>query len=105
MDTQKLQEAGIDPKYWDSCYIANDGTIFTPITDESGQVVKTGSAAYNEWELNLGVEVPQMPTEQQQLAQLIMAQAKNEAAINEINKTNAQLLLKLAQLEGGSLNV
>lgn len=105
MDNQKLQEAGIDPKYWDSCYISADGMIFTPITDESGEVVKSGVLAYNEWEQNQGVQIPQLPTEQQQLAALIMAQAKQENTINEINKTNAQLLLKVAALEGGAKNV
>lgn len=105
MDTQKLKDAGIDPKYWDSCYITADGMIFTPITDESGEVLKSGALAYNEWEQNQGMEVPQLPTEQQQLAALMIAQAKQENAINEINKTNAQLLLKIAALEGGAKNV
>ena len=104
-DTQKLKEAGIDSKYWDECYITPDGTIFTPVIDESGNVLKSGTAAYNEWIESSNIPDVPMPTLQEQMAKMLLTQAKQESKINDINKTNAQLMLKVAELEGEKKNV
>lgn len=105
MDTQKLKEAGIAPEYWEDCYIDADGMIFTPATDENGEIIKNGAQVYNEWVQNVGADTPAAPTTEESVAALILAQAKQESLINELNRTNAQLMLKVAQLEGGAANV
>ncbi len=53
MDFKKLRKAGIDEKYWEYCFISPDGEIFTPLTEESGNVLLNGYDAYNEWQRKL----------------------------------------------------
>lgn len=43
----QLEAANIPPDWWPYCYIADDGTIYTPEMDDEGAVVYTGEQRYN----------------------------------------------------------
>ena len=47
LNNEKLKIAGIPPEQWQYCYISDDGTIWTPSTDESGAVIKSGKELYD----------------------------------------------------------
>lgn len=44
----KFSALGIDKKYWEICYISDDGTVFAP-TIYNGEVYQTGKEAYESY--------------------------------------------------------
>ena len=105
MDIQKLQDAGVDKKYWEYCFITPGEDVFTPVTDDYGTVLQNGIDAYNEWERNKGAYVPEVMSYEEQFAALIMAQAKQKLAIDEVKRTGEQLMLEIDKLKGEKQNV
>lgn len=78
-----------------------DGIVyckFSGISDFSGYSLE------NEEGNTVDFELPEPPAEQQQLAELTLKQAQQDAMLANLQQTNAQLLLQLAQT-GGSVNV
>lgn len=71
MDILKLIEANIPQEHWPYCYIAPDGTVFAPRTDDEGMILNSGEELYLEWQENQGkTHVEGEPNLQQQLEQL-----------------------------------
>lgn len=48
MENEKiLSELFIPKEWWDKCYIADNGQVYTPIFDLNGNITKTGEEYYN----------------------------------------------------------
>lgn len=71
MEMEKLAQANIPEALWDACYLSEDGTIFTPLTDEDGAIRKTGEEIYLEWLDNQGKEPEVGPSELELLRQQV----------------------------------
>ena len=72
MNTEILRNAFIPESAWEDCYISDDGMIFTPRYDDSGDMLKTGEQAYNEYISAISNPSTPEPTEQEQINAMLM---------------------------------
>ncbi len=49
MNTETLKRANIPEKHWNYCYISTEGIIWTPATNESGEILQTGKEVYDDY--------------------------------------------------------
>lgn len=104
-DTEKIPEGfAIVPDTLEmSGFYENGGFAELTVADGMVTAITPNAEAWKAWQF----EHPAPPhpiSEQQQLAELTLKQAQQDAMLAELQQTNAQLLLQLAQT-GGSVNV
>lgn len=76
MDKEKLlKQANIPENFWDSCYIAENGQIFMPAIN------KTGEEIYNEWLENKDKKTVKEPTQEEYLLDLDYRLSKIELGV------------------------
>lgn len=81
----KPQE-NLAPYWWEHCYTAEDGQIFTPRFDRDGNMIHTGQEAYTKWLAGLNAPPTPTPPDPRDLA-------------------IAQIMRDVAAMKGGTANV
>ena len=46
---QKLIAANIPEELWETCFVTEDGMIFTPWLDDEGNILDNGEKVYQKW--------------------------------------------------------
>lgn len=89
---EKLKAAGIPPEQWEYCYISDDGTIWTPSTDEDGTVLANGKDMYDYY-ISHKDDPPPTPDP-----------GEDDEQVQLLKKQIAELQSKLDDIERGVLN-
>lgn len=85
-DKANVPQENLAPYWWEHCYIADDGQIFTPHFDPEGAMTHTGQEAYAQWLAGLNAPPTPTPPDPRDLA-------------------IAQIMRDVAAMKGGTANV